>query len=312
MRNRLAQIVTLLWLLTLPLSARAEVAQPTPMPNTFVHDFAGVISEDKRAEIQLKARRLKDEYQTEIAVVTIDSLQGEDSFDYSMRMARSWGIGSKDNDIRGLLILVAIKDRKTAFRTSRHIEGELPDSVTGEIGRQMNAYFKQGDFGGGLSLGMDKISARLEASYQPRPVASQAANADAGLGWLWLPVTGLSTLGLGYAVLRHRRKKRGDAAQTRRATPGGFRAWAASVDPSPVPKVKRKTSSHSKPTPHRSTNKSSSPAPSSRPTRNDDSGSSGYDSSSSSYDSGSSSSSDSGSSYSGGSDFGGGGSDSSW
>ena len=44
------------------------------MPQTSVHDFAGVISDNRKAEIQAKARQLKDAYQTEIAVVTIDSL----------------------------------------------------------------------------------------------------------------------------------------------------------------------------------------------------------------------------------------------
>jgi uncharacterized protein len=90
--------------------------------------------------------------------MTIDSLQGEESFDYSKRMARSWGIGSKDNDVRSLLIHVAVKDRKTAFKTSHHIEGELSNGVRGEISRRMNAYSKNGDFGGGLSLGMKRFS----------------------------------------------------------------------------------------------------------------------------------------------------------
>jgi uncharacterized membrane protein YgcG len=316
MRNILVRTTTLLWVLILPLSAFAEVAQPTPMPNTFVHDFAGVISDEKKVEIQALAQRLKDEYQTEIAVVTIESLQGEDSFDYSQRMARSWGIGSKDNDIRGLLILVAVKDRKTAFRTSRHIEGELPDGVTGEISRQMNPYFKKGDFGGGLSSGMGLILKRLKAVYQPQPVASQPPKSNSGLGWLWLPVIGLLPVGLGYAVLRRRRKKRSETPRLQQdtAAAGGFRAWASSVDPSTVPKVQRKTSSYIKPTPSHSTNKSrrsskksSYLAPPIRRSRSDDSSSSR-----SNYDSSSSSSDDSGSSYSGGSDFGGGGSDSSW
>src|SRR5215207_10781148 len=165
--------MALLFILFAALPCRAADI-PGPMSGTFVHDFAGVMPDDKKAEIQAKARRLKDEYKTEIAVVTIDSLQGEESFDYSMRMARSWGIGSKENDIRGLLILVAVKDRKTAFRTSRHIEGELPDGVTGEISRRMNAYFKNGDFGGGLSSGLDMILDRLRAVYEPQPVAARA------------------------------------------------------------------------------------------------------------------------------------------
>jgi uncharacterized membrane protein YgcG len=311
---------TLLWVLILPLSAFAEVAQPAPMPNTFVHDFAGVISDEKRAEIQLKARQLKDEYQTEIAVVTIDSLQGEDSFNYSLRMARSWGIGSKENDVRGLLILVSIKDRKTAFRTSRHIEGELPDGVTGEISRRMNAYFKKGDFGGGLSSGMGMILERLEEVYQPQPVsAAEMPKSDSGLGWLWLPI-GLIPLGLGYAILGRRRKKRSQTPRLQQDTAaGGFRAWASSKDPSAKPKVKHKVPIHPKPAPGRpskesraSAKKKRSPAHGIRHSRRDGSASSSYSSSWSNSDSSSSSSDDSGSSYSGGSDFGGGGSDSSW
>lgn len=297
---------------------------PGPMSGTFVHDFAGVIPDEKKAEIQAKARRLKDEFQTEIAVVTIDSLQGEDSFDYSMRMARSWGIGSKENDVRGLLILVAVKDRKTAFRTSRHIEGELPDGVTGEISRRMNANFKSGDFGGGLSLGLDQILERLKVAYEPQPAALKAPEAETGLGWLWLPLIAVPALGLGYAASR-RRSRKGKQAEPagQAAAKGNFRAWAAAKDPSPVPQADRKspnvTRAKSRPAkgkqkghkrsagdvPHRGSEPSTYSSSSSY-----DSSSSSYDTSSSSYDSSSSSSSDS--SYSGGSDFGGGGSDSSW
>jgi len=296
------------------------------MPGSFVHDFAGVIPDDKKAEIQAQAQRLKDEYRTEIAVVTIDSLQGEESFDYSMRMARSWGIGSKDNDIRGLLILVAVKDRKTAFRTSRHIEGELPDSVTGDISRQMNASFKKGDFGGGLSFGMEMIIDRLKAVYEPQPIMSRATSPNSNPSRPWQPVTNtiivivITSVGLGYGLLRRRGRKRGEANAARHAaTKGGFRAWASAKDPSPVPKAKRKSQGSLRAGSHPaqgkkkgSTKRAGGNAPNYGHEPSNYSPPSSYDSSSSSYDSGSSSSSDSGSSYSGGSDFGGGGSDSSW
>lgn len=160
-------LASILLVILAPLSATAQSPQPTPIPGTYVHDFAGVIRPEKKAEIQNKAQRLKDEYKTEIAVVTVNSLNGESSFDYSMRMARSWGIGSPDNEIRGVLIVVAIQDRKTAFRTSRHVEGELPDGITGQISRAMNQYFKGGDFGGGLSAGMDKILEVMKERYEP-------------------------------------------------------------------------------------------------------------------------------------------------
>jgi len=206
--NRRTHPIALLLMFLAAFACFGAQEVPQPLPGTFVHDFAGVIPDDKKAEIQAKAQRLKDEFKTEIAVVTIDSLQGEESFDYSMRMARAWGIGSKDNDIRGLLILIAVKDRKTAFRTSRHIEGELTDSVTGEISRGMNASFKKGDFGGGVSAGMDMILDRLNGVYEPRTGAGQTNNHS--LPW-WLPYVvafiSITSLGLIFFVIRHLKLK---------------------------------------------------------------------------------------------------------
>lgn len=200
MKTLLKSTVGFLWILIVPLFVLAETAQPTPMPGSFVHDFAGVISDERKAEIQLQAQRLKDEFKTEIAVVTIDSLQGEDSFDYSTRMARSWGIGSKENDVRGLLILVAVNDRKTAFRTSRHIEGELPDGVTGEISRRMNASFKNNDFGGGLSAGMSLILGRLSGVYEPQTLTSRSDQPTEMPQWFFVLLAILLVLSAGLIV----------------------------------------------------------------------------------------------------------------
>ncbi len=308
MLNVSVRTISLIWLFILPLSAYAEAAQPTPMPGTSVHDFAGVISAEKKAAIQAQARQLKEQYQTEIAVVTIDSLQGEDSFDYSMRMARAWGIGSKDNYIRGLLILVAIKDRKTAFRTSRHIEGELTDGVTGDIGRRMNVYFKQGDFGGGLNMGMGMILERLKETYQPQPVPTAQPEAGSRYGWLWLPF-GAFAFGLGYMYLRYRKLKGSESAGGKQATIGGFLSWLFSRGPATVPK-KRITADTSD-TAHAAAI-STAAALGFGASQGGDFGSANSDSSSSSSDSGSSSGNDSAGSYSGGSDFGGGGTDTSW
>ena len=288
----------------------AQVEQPGPMPGTYVHDFAGVIADDKKAEIQAKAQRLKDEYQTEIALVTIDSLQGEDSFDYSMRMARSWGIGSPDNDIRGLLILVAVKDRKTSFRTSRHVEGEIPDAVTNDISRVMNGYFKGGDFGGGLSAGMDKILARLQTIYEPAAAAAAVPQKQSrGWVWFWVVVWGgvivLMVVGAVRKKIR-KMKQRETAARQNRAN---FFSDSKTTRPK---SGRAKKQSRSKARGKAGKSKHSRPTESSAPSSSYDSGYSSSYGSSSSYDSGSSSSSDSGSSYSGGSDFGGGGSDSSW
>lgn len=296
MQKRLLVAVIVISISTLVVAAQAE--QPKPMPGTYVHDFAGVISEDKKAEIQGKAQRLKDDYKTEIALVTIESLQGEDSFDYSMRMSRSWGIGSPDNEIRGLLILVAVKDRKTSFRTSRHIEGDIPDGVTYDVNQTMNDHFKRGDFGGGLSAGLDKIVARLQSVYEPsaatyEPTAATPQKESSGWIRFWIILwAGVAVFIAIEAVRKRKRERERQEAAARQQ--------------------KRRPATHNKAVKSKKAKSSSRSSKSGTPTSSYDSGHSSSWGSSSSSDSGSSSSSDSGSSYSGGSDFGGGGSDSSW
>lgn len=302
MKTRIIQLVFVI--LAYSITGYSEVEQPQPMPNTYVHDFAGVIAEDKRAEIQAKATRLKNEFQTEIAVVMVESLQGEDSFNYSMRMARTWGIGSKDNEIRGLLILVATKDRKTSFRTSRHIEGTLPDGITGDISRQMNAYFKDGDFGGGLSIGLDRIIQRLSVANDAPATLSSSAESSGGLGLWWLLIIALPMAGGIIVLFVWRMVNTGrEAKASTRATPTNKRAGVTNPTRSTKRPTKRPTK-RSKPS-RRSSDEDRRPSYDPSPSSIWDSSSSSS-SSSSSYDSGSSSS------YSGGSDYGGGGSDSSW
>lgn len=162
-QSRLTGIIALaVFILAAADAARAQQPQPTPLPGKFIHDFAGVIPDEREPALEVKGRTLKDHYRTEIAVVTVQSTGEETSFDYSHRMARSWGIGSKDYAVKGILIVISVGDRTIGFRTSRHIEGELPDGVTGDIRRAMGEVFRQGDWAGGVGKGLDLITQRLE------------------------------------------------------------------------------------------------------------------------------------------------------
>jgi uncharacterized membrane protein YgcG len=313
--------------------------QPKPMSGTYIHDFANVISADSKTQLQEKAKQLKEKFKTEIAFVTIDSLNGEDQLDYSVKMMRDWGISSPDNSIKGILILVAVQDRKTSFRTSRHIEGEFPDSVTGNIQRQMDAYFKNNDFGGGLLLGLTKISERLEQVYIPQ---NKQQTKSGNKVWLWvlLGCTGIGGLAFLF-IWRSRqrvreaereleRKRALTVAETRknyfameklqsRQTGQKTRQNRLARQEAKqkrkeaereARKLRRDQTQASAQSSYTSPSLSSSYEPNSSSSYNSDYNNYNDYSSSSSYDSGSSS--DSGSVYSGGSDCGGGGSDSSW
>jgi uncharacterized protein len=124
---------------------------PLPAPTGYVNDYAGVIDGATRERLETTLSNLDRQQQIQFSVVTIDTTGGQDIFDYSLAVARGWGIGSKDTQKPSLLLLVAIKDRKYFTQVSRHLEGDLPDGLVGQIQReQLVPAFKAGQYGQGL------------------------------------------------------------------------------------------------------------------------------------------------------------------
>ena len=115
-------------LLTISTTAFAETAKsPIPLPSPFtpVVDYANVIDADTRKKLESIYVNLKQRANIEFAVVTVDTTGDQDIFDYSLAVARGWGIGSKEGDKAGFLLLVAIKDRKYFTQVSAHLEADL-------------------------------------------------------------------------------------------------------------------------------------------------------------------------------------------
>ncbi|MBX5480157.1 MAG: TPM domain-containing protein, partial [Pyrinomonas methylaliphatogenes] len=154
----------LLWLSAFgfAIAIRAQRSGSTfPAPVGYVNDFAGVIDSQTAARLETLLRNLKERADIEFAVVTVRTTGGEDIFDYSLELARSWGIGSSEGEKNGLLLLVAVDDRKYFIQVSRHLEGDLPDGLVGEIGRRMRPYFREGRYGEGIMIAVQGIIATL-------------------------------------------------------------------------------------------------------------------------------------------------------
>src|SRR5262249_55744365 len=130
-------------------SAYTQTTQsPLPPPTGYVNDYAGVIDQKTRDRLETTLTNLDREQQIQFAVVTVNSTNGQEIFDYSLAVARGWGLGSKDTSKPSLLLLVAIKDRKFQDQVSRHLEGDLPDGLTGQIKREnLVPAFRAGEYG---------------------------------------------------------------------------------------------------------------------------------------------------------------------
>jgi uncharacterized protein len=120
-------------------TATAQTATPPlPLPSPFtpVIDNSHVIDPETRQKLESIYQNLKQRADIEFAVVTVDTTGDQDIFDYSLALARGWGIGSKDGQNAGLLLLIAVKDRKYYTQVGHYLEGDLNDGLVGEIQRQ--------------------------------------------------------------------------------------------------------------------------------------------------------------------------------
>jgi uncharacterized protein len=135
-------------------SATAQTGQspiPLPTPFTPIVDYATVIDPATRQKLESIYVNLKQRADIEFAVVTVDTTGDRDIFEYSLAIARGWGIGSKEGEKNGLLLVVAIKDRKYFTQVSDHLEGDLNDGLVGEIQRsRLVPQFKKGNYSQGI------------------------------------------------------------------------------------------------------------------------------------------------------------------
>ncbi len=124
---------------------------PLPVPFTPIVDNANVIDAQTRERLESIFRNLKERGNIEYAVLTVDTTGDQDIFDFSLAVARGWGIGSKEGEKAGLLLVVAIQDRKYFTQVSDHLEGDLPDGLVGQIQRErLVPAFRQRNYSKGI------------------------------------------------------------------------------------------------------------------------------------------------------------------
>lgn len=125
---------------------------PLPSPTGPVNDYAGVIDDATEAALNKRLIDYKRASGVEFAVAVIRTTGERSIFDYSLAVARGWGVGSKDKDNPSALLLVAVDDRKYFTQVSADLEDELPDGLVGSLQRQyLVPEFKKGNYSKGIS-----------------------------------------------------------------------------------------------------------------------------------------------------------------
>lgn len=151
-----------------------------------VTDNAQILSENTRKTLgeALKTHELKTTNQ--VVVLTISSLEGESIEDFANKVFNEWKLGQKDKD-NGILIVVVPAERKMRIEVGYGLEGILPDVSAGRIIRNiMTPRFREGDFDGGITDGVNNLIGILEGTAnqdlsdteEPTDVTGPSAFAD--------------------------------------------------------------------------------------------------------------------------------------
>ncbi len=152
-------------LLFLLLSVVPVAARDIPNPTGYVNDTAGIMSKTVKLKLEQFLHDFEASDSTQITVLTIPSLEGENLEDYSMKVLENWGIGQKNKD-NGALLLVAKDERKIRIEVGYGLEGRLTDLLAGRIiDNEISPRFKQGDFDGGIVSGVVGIAEAVRGEY---------------------------------------------------------------------------------------------------------------------------------------------------
>lgn len=129
-------------------------------PQGYVSDFASVIDPQSKAALEQYCAVVERSTGAQMALVTIPSLQGEPIEDVANTIYRSWGVGQKGKN-EGILLLLAVGDRRSRLEIGYGLEPILPDGLDGSVLREMRPALRQGQYGEALLAAAQTIGSAI-------------------------------------------------------------------------------------------------------------------------------------------------------
>lgn len=165
-KRRWNVLLTLALFIYLPAFAQFTIPE-IPKEQTSVYDYANVLSTQEKSQLEEKLIRYSDSTSTQIVVITIESLKGEDIGILTPKWGQTWGIGGSEKNDNGVIILLAKAERKIWISAGYGLEDRLTAGIGGEITRNIIIpEFKAGSYYRGLDKGTDAIFDVFKGKYK--------------------------------------------------------------------------------------------------------------------------------------------------
>ena len=185
--RRAAAALLLVALATLAAGCGNDDSKPRiPKFSAPVVDAAGVLDEQTEEALNAELLDYQDRTENQIAVALVDTTGGDSIEDYTIDLAREWGVGKKGDD-NGAVLLLAIKDREMRIEVGRGLEGDLTDLESGRIIRDvLRPRLRAGDYGEAVGAGIAAIRVALgdTTAAPPATVAPEpSGGGETSPGW---------------------------------------------------------------------------------------------------------------------------------
>lgn len=171
MKSKISPVFVSLLILLSAFQGFSQRAVP-PLEGKRVHDEANVLSSNTVEQLEVQLKHYEDSTSNQIAILIIKSLEGDAIEDYAIRVAHynpvkkeGWGLGQADKD-NGVLLLIAVEDRKMRIEVGYGLEGVLTDALSSRIIRnEMVPNFRRGDYDAGVLLAINAIVRAIGGEY---------------------------------------------------------------------------------------------------------------------------------------------------
>ncbi|UIF86500.1 YgcG family protein [Cupriavidus sp. UYPR2.512] len=158
------------------LGAAADVAVPSLTAR--VTDLTGTLTTEQQAALEQRLQAFEDEKGSQVAVLMVPTTQPEAIEQYSIRVVEKWKLGRKGAD-DGALLIIAKDDRTMRIEVGYGLEGVLTDAMSKRIiSEDITPRFKQGDFYGGVTAGVERIMAVINGEQLPPPKRARGGGSD--------------------------------------------------------------------------------------------------------------------------------------
>ncbi|MCP4902342.1 MAG: YgcG family protein, partial [bacterium] len=195
MRRSLSFALLCLWIAVSP-----AFAKEVPFLAGRVNDLANMIGSQTQQQIESTLEGLEKDTGAQIAILTVDSLEGEVIEDYALRVAETWSLGQAEAD-NGILILIAKSERRIRIEVGYGLEGPVPDVLAKRIiDSVMQPQFRDGDFDGGVQGAVHSLDGLIRGEAVDLPDESSQSGMSGDLtgriimGLMFLLVIGLFSI----------------------------------------------------------------------------------------------------------------------